>query len=261
MILVASVAQARDIDITANDGGLHPQQYANDPRPGVQEVGYVSPASIADNSWDLKLVGYNPTTHTVSIVGGFNFLTGNGLYAMGDLFFKTGGGVLPHPSRPAPVDGAFNYPNPGFNYAVHFTSVAGSTLLYDVYALSPASVVKTVLFAANAEADPFALVPDSQSTLLESGVANVTGGLTSAVVDAAFNTDIGNTGDNFQLQANLGFLAGKDFSLFCTYECGNDALKGQYIAAAVPVPEVGTWAAAVGLLVVAGFSARRLVSK
>lgn len=236
-------------DITVHDRfGTH-SSYGVDPRPGIDESGSVSPGAIVGPTWDLRGLAFEPATSTLTSIGGFNPLTSNLGFRIGDIFIDMNGdaGIV---SRPA-VDGYFPRPNPGFEYVIHLGAVQGNALQYDIYQLDAGSMVETGYYHQFGLADPWALLPSGE-TLLDSGIAPVTT-MSSADVFNQFGVDVGNNGLNYLIGFDLPFLAGQNFEVYQTIQCLNDSIQGSYNV----VPESGTMVAGFGVLGVIALAVRR----
>ena len=168
--ILLSATALGNTDITVNDGQSAHNQYAIDPR-GLYESGYVSKNSVAANEWDLKAFGFNKQTSELTFVGGFNPLTGQDGWVLGDIFFDLNSDSY-RPIR-SNQNGFLQYANPNFEYAIHFTGVNGKFLDYDIYALTAQSQVLTGWFKQNKEQDPYALFVDANSTKIGSGSTKV----------------------------------------------------------------------------------------
>jgi hypothetical protein len=275
MAFGAPCIHAQIQDITVNNGqGASPSDYSPistsnpyaylgtnfntnpDPRIGsnglpVMALGYVNANCVPDKSWDLEAFGYDPTTASLTYVGGFNPATTNEGYSLGDIF------VSPElVTQPGSLSQSTDYSNPGYTYAIHFITTGGPTIDYDIYQLTSATQLQTVAFDQNLDSDPYALDLNNLggATIIGTGMATVelmTGAGVNSLLNetglngttALFNTPTDQTSDdNYVLSLNISSmnLAGSSFNASLTEQCGNDAIAGAYVASntfqAVPEP-------------------------
>lgn len=254
LCLVASGAYAGYVDITINDGSPS-WTYGTDPRPGVGESGETEANTLNNPSWDLRAFAFDPGSSQLTVVSGFNPLSLNGGFGIGDIFIDNNNSFTV-PSRPNPGNGYFDYVNSGvgYEYAVDLIDPSHGGLGYNVVALSGASILRSGEYAQNAISDPATLVASAADTILSSGLFAVTT-KTDAQVFADLGINIGtNGGTNYIFSFNLSSVPlanGATFRL--TQECGNDLLVGR------AVPETSTWVMGfVALGAVALMLARRL---
>jgi hypothetical protein len=289
-----TLAQAQDItDITVNNGqGTSPSNYAliapttygaeadgdfntnPDTRyangVAVQALGYVNYNCVPDKSWDLEAFGYNANTGvtngaTLTYVGGFNPLTTNEGYSLGDIFLSTS--AVTGPTGIPSSDGAVPYTNPGYQYAIHITSISGTTLNYSIYQLSGSTQLTSVYFAQNSDSNPYALANYTSAN----GVNDVYDGTATVSADSngqvdtllheglfyGATADSGET-DNYVATFTIGSLDLSGFDAYLTEQCGNDELSGSTFSTTtvVTTPEpASVWLGVVALLAI--FAVRR----
>ena len=187
--------------------------------------------------WDLEAMVVNGST--LYLVGGFNFLAGEGGYKPGDLFIKVGGtnpGFQPL-SAPGTVDNSVY----GYSYVVDLTQPVGATGSFaTVNSLSSGSLFDSVAFddrganpwrynsggtnVANQGIGYVAGLADGDPILGFLGVGGLTGGWHNILaIDLSF----------------LSVAAGNTVYFSYTMECGNDSLKGEYGGGFDRVPDGG----------------------
>ncbi|MEA2101957.1 MAG: PEP-CTERM sorting domain-containing protein [Thermodesulfobacteriota bacterium] len=193
---------------------------------GTQEDNEVHSNCLTGQEWDLEGFFLNGTTLTM--VGGYDFINGQGGYASGDIFINTLGG-------------------PGYNY-VFDLDVASQT--YDVYALDSDSQYLGVAYNQNNDSYPWRYDADASDVALSSGSFAYYAGLSDSAVGGLAG------GYHNALAVDLGFLQGSGFIAHFTMECGNDNLMGNGTAPA-PVPEPATLLLmGTGLIALGKFSKR-----
>ncbi len=212
------------VDITVRDRFSTHSYYGVDPRAGVDESGSVSPGAVANATWDLRALTFDPSTTKITSIGGFNPLTVNQGFRIGDIFIDLNGDVG-QVGRPA-VNGYFSRPNPGFEYVIHLGPVQGGGVEYDIYELDAGSMVETGYYHQFGLADPWAFLPNGEK-LIGSGVSPVST-LSSLDVLSQYGADVGNNGLNYLLGFNVPALAGRDFEAYQTLQCLNDSIQGGY---------------------------------
>jgi len=202
--------------------------------------------------WDLE--GFFLTGTKLTMVGGFNFMTGEGGFSSGDIFIDTStpfdavygdplAGSFPRvpPNGSISVTGDF-----GYDYVVDLDFGTGK---YKVYALDDASVLKTTYYYNhNLGSNPWAYNHSDNPD--DTFVAEGTIRYDAAMTNAKIHSDLGapgttlkidgglTTGYHYAATVDLGFLgSGQEFLSHFTMQCGNDDLMGR---GATPVPEPGT---------------------
>lgn len=238
--------------------GTAPIYEDNEAEPGMEQK----------QRWDLEGFFFDKTTHVLTMIGGFNFLTGVQAYpsyTSGDIFISTDAtygrplsGTMykvntngdPTTTIYDPLDGnngnvAVSSPF-GYEYAldVNWTS---SQKTYNTIKLDANSDTKTVWFHQNEDGTPSSnpWLYYSDGTDLVSTTEHFTGG--DPVTDSGFsgwdqttNTSNGNHyAVSFDLTNLLSIedLWGEELYFHFTMGCGNDNLMGHTTA---PVPEPQT---------------------
>lgn len=239
-------------DSSAAAGVQHP-----DPR-GIAEDNETEPGTAIGQEWDVEAFQLSGTT--LSVIGGFNFMTGEGTYASGDIFIDVDGDAvygtdIGGGGTQAKSNSLFKY-----DYVIDFqqtvdgsydSTVSSIGTKYTVYKLDEsASVVISVAVAGNAEANPWIYgsggTPVQGYQDLDLGV-----GLYTGTEYAGFN---GNDTHNM-IQVDLGFLGSvvPNGTLFkFTMECGNDNLVG------IQLPDTGATVGLMGVGLAALGGMRRL---
>ena len=215
------------------DNSLVPGVQSTDAR-GVAEDNESEPGTSIGQHWDLEAFQIHGLN--LSLIGGFNFLSGQGTYASGDIFIDVDGDAvwgsnLGGGGTSLKSNALFKY-----DYVIDLQQTVDAQLdstvssigtRYTVYRLDEtADQVVSVALANNAEANPWIYhsggtpIPGHADRLLVSG--NYLGG-----------EYVGWAGNNnhYLLQFELSFLgpAVPDGTLFkFTMECGNDNLLGRY---------------------------------
>lgn len=180
----------------------------------------VEPNCQTGQYWDLE--GFYLDGATLSMVGGFDFVNGQGGYAAGDIFIDVNGDA----EVPATSGGGGNVvvnDTYGYDYVLDMDF---ATLTYNVIELNSSSTV-TVWFGQNEGANPYAY--NDGGTNIGSGTIAYATGLSDAAVGGLSG------GYHNVAQVDLAFLSGSAFTAHTTIECGNDALTGEY---SVPEPSI-----------------------
>jgi hypothetical protein len=244
----------------------------------VNALGYVDAGDVNTKDWDLEAFGYQstaatqsaPASSSLTYIGGFNPLTTDEDYNLGDIFLSQGTATVPQTggtagggnSSPGPNT---PYTNPGYAYAIHITGVnlSNSTLTYNLYQLNgPAALVETVSFnnyQNNPLSDPYALdLNGTGYSLVNSSPLTATVSLdTNHQINQLLNENIFNpTGvgaasntiaDNYVVAFDISSLNLTSFNASLTEQCGNDLLAGSTDALMTQeVPEPSTWALLLG---------------
>ncbi len=228
-----SCAKSAMVDITINDN-TPSSYYGNDPRIGVRESGEVSANSIADSSWDLRAMMFDVDTNHLLLVSGFNPLTTNDGYSIGDIFIDTNGSSS-YTSRPNNEDGYFNYQNPGFEGCINITGCVDGLLTYSLTTLATNSIVQSSFVSKNSASDPWKLVESGSDTVISTGTSSVEL-MSDNKIKRILGIDIGkNGGDNyvywFDLSPIMTSITPTTFSTVTfsqTESCGNDLIVGSY---------------------------------
>lgn len=203
-----------------------------DPR-GIAEDNETEPGTAIGQEWDLEAFHLNGTT--LSVIGGFNFMTGEGTYASGDIFIDVDGDAvygtdIGGGGTTTKSNSLFKY-----DYVIDFqqtlngsfdSTVSSIGPKYTVYKLDPVSdLVISVAVAGNAESNPW---------IYHSGGEAIPGHVNRDIVTGMYTGTeyAGFAGNNnhHMIQLDLSFLGSfvPGGTLFkFTMECGNDNLMGR----------------------------------
>lgn len=231
------------MDITVNDGviGNH-YGSGTDPR-GIGEAGYVSTPAIASSDWDLRAFAYDGGTNQLTVVSGFNPLTKNGGWGLGDIFIDTNNAF----TIPAPLSSTLNSAF-GFEYAIDLINPwnpsVPDTISYQVVSLALDTQFQLPSYGNQypelAKGAPALVSNLGSGSVLSPGVLTTTvSTMTDAEVLANLGLNIGtNGGTNYVFSFFLpGGLTDNGATFRLTQECGNDLMVGHVAA----VPETSTW--------------------
>ena len=199
---------------------------------GTQEDQETEPGMVATQPWDLE--AFYQKDNALTMVGGYNFVTGKDGFYSGDIFIDTDGlygktqapkGFLPSTGNKI-VTGSFGYE---YVLDLDFTN-----LTYLVYKLDTADVKTiTVYYPQNELTDP----SSNPWRYLSGGTRKGSGTIdyAAALTDSAVGRLIG--GDHYAAGVDLSFLdPAQQFVAHFTMGCGNDNLLGSGTTAPVPEP-------------------------
>ncbi|MBN9689406.1 MAG: VPDSG-CTERM sorting domain-containing protein [Verrucomicrobia bacterium] len=226
-------------------GGSALQNDVNVDTRGIKEDNETEPGTAIGQEWDLEAFHLNGTT--LSMIGGFNFLTGEGTYASGDIFIDVDGDAVFGPSTPGGT-GTTLKSNSLFGYD-YVISLQGRGLngsydsvdqtidgTYKVYKISNSSVDVTV--AAIGSANPWTY--HSGGELIRNPAtpgSDIYGTATQTAYTGGEYQGFNGNNNHYELGGfDLSFLGSQlgPGTLFkFTMECGNDNLIGR-------VPDGGT---------------------
>ncbi len=195
---------------------------------GAQEDNEVEPGMVTGQAWDLEGFFMNGTT--LSMIGGFNFLTGKDTFFSGDIFIDVDGNAKYGPTNNQP--GSNGYRNVANSFGYDFVlDMDFATLSYNIYSLTTTSIVRSVYYRANYGSNPWRYI--SGGTLLGSNSFQYIPGLTNDAVGGLLGGS-----HNVVTGIDLSFLdlASLDIITHFTMGCGNDNLMGKREAAPVPEP-------------------------
>ena len=235
----------------------------------VLEDNEVEPNSGIGQVWDLEAMAAK--AGKLYIAGGYDFAngvpSGSHIFRSGDIFVDTAGGTSAavHTS-----DGFQNIANNGWEYVIHFdafdavqdkgNAVNGGT--YTVYKLDGNSVLRSVKYGVNAEANPWRYV--SGGAVVTTGAATVNSFNTDQGVDSFLSNDPNNPefallgGQHNVLGVDYSFLGGNAATFKYTYGCGNDDIYGH--VPGTNVPDVSS-TLILGISGLAGLAMARRVAK
>jgi hypothetical protein len=247
MVLAAVVfstpAQASLVDITVSDG-LIGKHYGSGTDPqGIGESGYVTVPAVASADWDLRASAFDGGTNQLTVVSGFNPLTKNNGFGLGDIFIDTNNAF----TIPAPLSSTLNSAF-GFEYAIDlinpWSPSTPNTISYQILSLA-ANTQFTLPAYGNthpelAKGAPVLVSNLGSGSVLSPGVLTSTvTTMTDAQVLANLGLNIGNNGGtNYIFSFFLpDGLTDNGATFRLTQECGNDLMVGHVAA----VPETSTW--------------------
>lgn len=213
VFLVAGSALATQITINDNREGGTSSWHTN-----VNEDQEVEPGMVANQSWDLE--GFFLDGTILSMVGGYDFVNGNGNYTSGDIFIDVDGDAQYGIGQDLSVE---NY---GYEYVIDVNWLVGS---YAVYQLDSNGSDLSTTTDNDPYSNPWNLASITNETLVENGSFSYVTGLTD--LTTGFDG-----GSHYQVSGfDLAFLnPGVEFTSHFTMECGNDNLMGR---GTTPVPE------------------------
>ena len=201
-----------------------------------REDGETEPGMVNSQAWDLE--GFFQKGNELSMVGGYNFVTGEGLFESGDIFLSIddtfGSGAAP--SGFVASNGNWEEEsNFGYEYVIDLNFSDLNNLTYEVLKLDPTDTTLTAWYPANENdtpgSNPWRYVSGGEQVENGTGTFEFFSGLTNA--DTGF---LG--GSHYALTGfDLSFLGIEaEFYSHFTMGCGNDNLLGQGTTAPVPEP-------------------------
>jgi len=232
---------------------------------GIAEDNETEPSTAIGQEWDVEAFHINGTT--LSLIGGFNFMTGQGTYASGDIFIDVDGDAIYGTDLGG--GGTTIQSNSIFKYdyvidlqqtvnASFDSTVSSIGTKYTVYKIDETSdQIISVAISGNAESNPWIYHSGGEAVAghvnKDISVGTYTGGLYAGW---------GANNDHHMLQFDLSFLGASvpNGTLFkFTMECGNDNLVGRYSQ----VPDNGGTLAMMGgsLMAISGWGFRNRKSK
>lgn len=207
------------------------------------EDGETEPGTINNQSWDLEGMYIDEVDgNDLKMVGGFNFVLGEGGFESGDIFIALGGEPV-YGSGSTPSGDGTHMLDYGYDYVIDVNWDNPNNLTYEVYAAN--QTVGLVYYSQNDEANPF------QVTGVDVGQSIYSGTFTQTEEDGAY-LGLGGTqsgADHYEVGFDLAWLdavntGDEDAWFHFTMRCGNDNLmgfaEGGTIVGDQPVPEPGT---------------------
>jgi hypothetical protein len=204
----------------------------------------VEPGNVLAQMWDLE--GLYLNGNSLTMIGGFNFLTGGNsgsrTFKSGDIFISTNPAGVDYGNPPESYVSGNTIQNNVYGYD-YVLDMDYATRQYQAYRINNQSQVESVYYRENAGANPYRYVSGGTP------VGGINNFLYNAAPDIAGLGLHGMGGNNFHnaVTMDLGFLPATTFFLaHFAEECGNDNLIG--VGTTVPEPSaailVGTGLAA-----------------
>jgi hypothetical protein len=201
---------------------------------GDREDQETEPGTTSDQAWDLEGMFLDGTK--LSLVGGYDFMNGNGNIYTGDIFIDVDGDI----KYGTDVDGVQGVENEeisnvfGYDYVIDISAIDdGLNFTYNIYAIDEQATLLSPYYDINYESGAFRY--DSGGELIGSGDLTYQTGLSDD--ETGF---LG--GSHNALSVDLDFLAiGTEFTAHYTMGCGNDDLMGAgKTTTPTATPEPGT---------------------
>jgi hypothetical protein len=239
-------------EITIYDGNSSAGSwYQHTAGKGPQEDQEVEPGMVGNQSWDLE--GFFLDGTTLTMVGGFNFKTGNSGYDSGDIFIDITGDVT-YGAISGTEKGNRSVKNTfGYDYVLDLDF---ATSTFTAYAINGESLVTTAYYEQNQGSNPWRY---------ESGGQKIAEGVTFTYVTGGPANSLGfsGAGDHNALSVSLAFLQnehhGTQFTSHFTMGCGNDNLMGH---GQLPAPEPATLILmGFGLMGLAGIGRKKMTKR
>ncbi len=183
----------------------------------------VEPGNRHGQAWDLE--GFFIDNASLTMIGGFDFVNGQGNITSGDLFIDIDGDAQYGPANRRSGSGYTTVQN-SFGYDYVF-DLDFDSMSYTVFSLNQATTT-TVYYRQNDESNPWRY---------ESGGEEILDG-TIGYITGLTDQETGFTGGYHNaVTVDLSFLGDNvDFIAHFTMGCGNDNLMGQGTTSAVPEP-------------------------
>lgn len=237
--MLGAVSQAGAVNITINDlQGGNGTGVGFNPAGGVGQGGEdqeTEIGTVGSQSWDFEAFTLNGSN--LKVYGGYNILTGNNPYGVGDIFIDVNGDANWKPGADNSIKGKTDNGVFKYDYVIHFTGRVGTTVTgdYDVYSLASDKSVSLFETKYKAGSNPWILDLDGSQ-----GAKKISSGNLTLTADTNWKIDAdGTTLTGGSAKAPhwvtspipLDFLAPgelKSGTLFkLTQECGNDSLVGR----------------------------------
>lgn len=194
----------------------------------ADEDGEVEPGMAHGQIWDME--GFFLNGSQLTIVGGYDFVNGEGQWNSGDLFVDT---TSPNDAVFGDIHGASNgnfTVSNSYGYDFVF-DMDFDTLTFALYALSEQSEVVTAYYKQNQGSSPW------QYHATNNDVALATGNIQMNMLTDAQSGF--NGGTHYAATLDIAALGDVDFIAHWTMQCGNDNLMGE---GSLEVPEPGVLA-------------------
>jgi len=242
------------VDITIPDGNTDNDAgyWVKDWHAKSTEDQEVEPGMETGQKWDLE--GFFQNGTKVTMIGGYNFKSGEGGWNSGDIFIDVDGDAKYgdiHDAQGNTTPVANKY---GYDFVLDLNDALDS---YNIYKITDTSQVYNAFYAQNQGSSPWRYA--SGGTLIGSRSMTYQTGLSDATTGFL-------GGNHNAVTVDLGFLTNlawpkqlaPAFTLHYTMGCGNDNLMGAY----APVPEPSTvLLIGAGLLGLIGVSRKHIGKK
>lgn len=252
-ILIAGNGLASNITIADGNSDSTNSWYTDGANEDDQEV---EPGNQTGQIWDLEGFFLNGTSLTM--VGGYDFINGQGGYASGDIFIDVNGDAIYGVAENSTLRGYKTVTGAtfGYDYVIDL-DFSPNSLSYKVFKLDSLTSL-TVYYGENYESNPWQYVNGGEEIVAAAGTIGYQTDLSDA--DTGF---LGDTTDaprsHNSATVDIGFLGhGVDFTSHFTIGCGNDNLMGK---GTTPTPEPATMLLfGFGLIGLAGVGRRKLIN-
>lgn len=251
MLAFATPSFAKNITINDTQG----PNSAGWGAPGKNQGGEdqeTEPGTIGNQSWDLEAFTLNGSS--LKVYSGFNLLSGNNPYALGDIFVGRANTAKWKSSDYVGLDAQLNGVNNNsqfkYDYVIHFNSRSGTSIgtgTYDVYALAGLTTELLDESTVKGLSNPFKLNDRSIQNLRKVGSGTMSVATDANAIITLEDGSQVTGGTHYIGEINLATtgikLSQKDDNLFhLTMGCGNDNLIGR-------VPDGGATLAMLGFAV------------
>lgn len=210
---------------------------------GTQEDQEVEPGATTGQNWDLE--GFFASGSTLALVGGYNFLKGEGGIEPGDIFIDVDGDAEYGPVNDDTGYGGKKVKNNfGYDYVLDI-DYSEATPTYSVFELIDGKSKNiTVIYKEMQESNPWLYHSGGEKVDGAGGTAGYMWDLTNSAMglngNSALKGDKGSltSNDHNMMTFDLSFLpGGTKYTAHYTMECGNDGIMGSgSTSAAVPEP-------------------------
>jgi hypothetical protein len=222
-------------NITIYDG----LTFQNSTGTGVgQEDNETEPGMIQGQQWDLE--GFFLKGQALTIVGGYNFYTGQENMKAGDIFIDVNGDAVYSPNSPSVMNTAIGYSdlansNWKYDYVLDIDWSAGT---YNLLKIGSNALLRIGEYGKdhNKPSNPWLFVSGEEKTIA-SGSFNTYNKESQADTGLLGGAGAFPGGNNHYVATfDLSPLTGMEILLHSTMECGNDNILGK----GTPVPEPST---------------------
>ncbi|MBM3845812.1 MAG: hypothetical protein FJ405_05950 [Verrucomicrobia bacterium] len=225
MAFLATVSTASAYNITIYD-----LQGTNGSGQG-NEDGETEPGTLPGQEWDFEAFDMRGTTLT--LYSGFNILSGQSPYRMGDIFIDVDGDAIWAPGTdPSANGGITSNALFKFDYVVHFKTRVGDHGIqgdYEILKIGDSTNLRRTKFKS--QSNPF-VFDSGEIATVGTGSVSVSSDASSTITlhDGTQVTGGSNAKPHFIMSIDLGAISGiaNHGTLFhLTQECGNDLIVGR----------------------------------